>query len=567
MANRHVRNRSRDALRRRLHLALPLTFALLAGACSRDIPTTPTMTAAGARAQSASDVNVLVGFTTFPGDAQIALIENLGGKVTQRYDNFPIVAATLPASARDVLAATAGVKYVAPDGELEPYGGKQIMDYGVQKIDAPGAWAQGYKGQNVKVAVFDSGIDLEHPDLEVVGGVNFIPDANGVVDPLGYDDCLGHGTHVAGIVGAKNNGKNTVGVAPKAQLYAIRFFDCVGAGATQARELAGLDWAINNGMQVVNMSFGCCTISAQGQRIHVPLDNPAEEEAMNIAYERGIVLIAASGNSSQIQGNSINQPQVGYPAGYASVVAVGATNDADSLARFSQWGTDQELTAPGESVLSSFPVGTGSMSTLYVVSDAGHELASTPLAFAGPTPRGGLTAQAVFAGLGTPQEFATVDCTGKIAVVSRGQFSFAEKTRAAQDAGCIGIIIHNNQPGNFAGTLGTATDTARGGRAWIPGASISLEEGLYLDDQIRTRATTLSLTNSVGDLYVASGTSMASPHAAGVAALVLSKNPNLTPAQVRAVLQSSAEDLGTPGWDPLFGYGRVNAKRAVQQTP
>ena len=60
---------------------------------------------------------------------------------------------------------------------------------------------------------------------------------------------------------------------------------------------------------------------------------------------------------------------------------------------------------------------------------------------------------------------------------------------------------------------------------------------------------------------------MASPHAAGVAALILSKNPNLTPEQVRQVLRASATDLGTPGWDPLFGYGRVNAKRAVQQTP
>jgi serine protease len=160
-----------------------------------------------------------------------------------------------------------------------------------------------------------------------------------------------------------------------------------------------------------------------------------------------------------------------------------------------------------------------------------------------------------------------VDCVGKIAVVSRGQFTFAEKTRAAQDAGCIGIVIHNNQPGNFAGTLGTATDTARGGRAWIPGVSISLEEGAYLDNEIRSRPTTLTLINTVGNMATLSGTSMASPHAAGVAALVLSRNPALTPDQVRQVLRASAEDLGSLGWDPVFGYGRVNAKRAVQQTP
>ena len=75
------------------------------------------------------------------------------------------------------------------------------------------------------------------------------------------------------------------------------------------------------------------------------------------------------------------------------------------------------------------------------------------------------------------------------------------------------------------------------------------------------------MLNVAGNLAVLSGTSMASPHAAGVAALVLSKNPTLTPDQVRAVLRASGVDLGAPGWDPVFGYGRVNARNAVLQTP
>lgn len=278
---------------------------------------------------------------------------------------------------------------------------------------------------------------------------------------------------------------------------------------------------------------------------------------MNAAYQRGIVLIAASGNSSV--------PYVSYPAGYASVVAVGATDSDDLIASFSQTGTDQELTAPGVANLASVVVGTGVTTSLTVGSDNDRPLDAIPMQFSGTTRQQGITTTAVYAGLGTAADYEAVDCAGRIAVVMRGGTSFAEKTVAAMDAGCAAIVIHNHSPGTFNGTLGAAT--APDGRAWIPALSLTLDEGLYLKEQIGARETTLTLVNAVGNLGVKSGTSMASPHATGVAALVLSRNPNLSPDQVRQVLRASAEDLGTPGWDPVFGYGRVNAKRAVQQTP
>ncbi|MEJ7760981.1 MAG: S8 family serine peptidase [Gemmatimonadaceae bacterium] len=561
-----------DARAVSLRTLATLGFALLLSACDAQRTVLPPSAAVQQSSAlltgSAATADVLVGFTQAPGASQVTLVESLGGRVTRRYKYIPVVAASIPVAQRDLLAASAGVKFVEDDNELAPYGGKQIIDYGVSKIEAPAAWALGYSGQNVKVAIFDSGIDLTNPDLVVVGGVNFIPNsaADPTVDPLNYGDCFGHGTHVGGIVGATNNGNGTVGVAPKAQLYAIRFFDCAGGGATKSRELAGLEWAIDNGMDVINMSFGCCTIVQAGQRIHVPLASEAEEMAMNAAYERGIVLIAASGNSSVVNGQSVNQPVIAYPAAYASVVAVGATDDEDRLSSFSQFGDDQELTAPGVQNLSSYLVGKGSRAALTVDTDGGNELGSIPMLFAGLTSRTGLTSAAVFAGFGSAPEFAMVNCVGKIAVVSRGaNLTFAQKTEAAMNAGCAGIVMHNNQPGSFAGTLGTAT--APDGRAWIPAISISLDDGLYLDEKIRNGPTSVTLLNTVGNLASLSGTSMASPHAAGVAALVLSKNPNLTPAQVRQVLRASANDLGTPGWDPVFGYGRINAKRAVQQTP
>jgi subtilisin family serine protease len=485
----------------------------------------------------AADKAVLVGFHAAPGAAQVRLIESLGGRVTHQYKYIPVYAATLPEEQVSALAASPGVAYVEEDVALVPLGGRrQTMDYGVSKIEAPAAWALGHRGDGVKVGIFDSGIDLEHPDLvgAIDGGVDLVGDGHGL------DDCNGHGTHVAGIVGARDNRKGTVGVAPRARLYSMRFADCAWAGATRSKEIMGIEWAIDNGLQVINMSFG----------VAAPVPSASEEAALNAAYARGIVLVAASGNSSV--------PVVTLPAGYASVIAVGATDDQDQLATFSQWGTDQELTAPGVNNLSSIPVGTGQTTDLTVDSDNDRALDAIALQFAGLTRKQGLTADTIYAGLGTSVDFSGSDCTGRIALMTRGGTTFAEKTAAAKSAGCVGAIIHNNQPGNFNGTLGAAGD-------WIPVVSISLDEGLYLKNQIETRPTTTTILNVVGDYAIFSGTSMASPHAAGVAALVVGKSPGLSPDAVRAILRESADDRGAPGWDPQFGYGRVNARKAVER--
>lgn len=544
----------------RLLTSLSAGIALFALGCEKTAPT-ETLTGASSRSNiTASEVDVLVGFTSAPGADQVALVESVGGRVTRQYKYVPALAATIPTDQKDVLAAAPGVAYVEYDLAIDPLGGKQITDWGVSKIEAPAAWAVGFRGQAVKVGIFDSGIDVDHPDLSVVGGIDLVGDGNGL------DDCQGHGTHVAGIVAALNNGNHTVGVAPNAELYSMRFANCVWGGATISKMITGIEWAADNGIDVVNMSFGFNLGTAlTGGIVASPLPpgstsippSTAAQQAFDMAYARGVVFIGASGNSST--------PYVSYPAAYESVVAVGATDDADLIATFSETGTDQELTAPGVNNLASYLVGRGVSTTLTVDTDAGRELEAIPLAFSGMTNKRGITKEAVYAGFGTAADFASVNCTGKIAVISRGGPTFAEKATAAMNAGCVAAVIHNHTPGNFNGTLGTATTSD--GRAWIPVVSISLEEGLYLKDQIQSRSTTLTLINAAGNLAVLSGTSMASPHAAGVAALVLSKNPTLSPDQVRSVLRASAEDLGTPGWDAIFGYGRVNARRAVAMTP
>ena len=517
----------------------------LAAACDPRAPGLPSSPEASVTSK-ASRV-VIVGFRASPGASERALINAAGGSVRYNFRHIRAISANLPAAAVAALRNNPNVAYVDENITMVPLGTRQVVDWGVTKIDAPGAWALGFRGQNVKVGIFDSGIDVDHPDLTVAGGIDLVGDGNGL------DDCNGHGTHVAGIVAARDGSRHTVGVAPGAALYSMRLADCAWAGGTLEKMLQGVEWAIDNGMDVVNMSFG---FGVQG--VSVPISpGEAAEAAFDAAYAAGIVLVAASGNSST--------PWVGYPAAFESVIAVGATDDADMIASFSQTGEDQEVTAPGVSNLASYPVGFGQSTTLTVPTDNNRELDAIALEFAGLTRKQGLTSDAVYANLGTAADYAAASCAGKTAVVMRGGPTFAQKVEEAMNAGCVAVIIHNHTPGNFNGTLGAATTTD--GRAWIPAVSISLNDGLYLKDQIAAGPTRTSLLNVAGNLAVLSGTSMASPHAAAVAALILSKNPALTPDQVRAVLRTSGVDLGAPGWDPVFGYGRVNARNAVLQAP
>ncbi|MGQ0814092.1 MAG: S8 family serine peptidase, partial [Gemmatimonadota bacterium] len=464
-----------------------------------------------------------------------------------------VLAASIPTDQEDALDAAAGVRFVEDNVSLTPFGNKQITDWGVTKIEAPAAWKSGVQGEGAKVGIFDSGIDVDHPDLIVAGGIDLVGDGNGL------DDCQGHGTHVAGIVGARNGARHTVGVAPKSQLYSMRFADCLWQGASLDKMIAGLEWAIDNDMDVVNMSFG---FGIGG--VPLPTLGPLSEgadEALTLAYQAGIVLIAASGNSAAVPVSN-NEPYVGWPASHEDVIAVGATDDEDNLSTFSQYGTDQELTAPGVNNLSSYPVGTGIETSLFVDTDNDNELEAIAMLFSAFTDKKGLTAAAIYANFGTAVDYSLQSCAGKTAVVARGGLTFAQKAEAARDAGCAALIVHNNQPGNFNGTLGTPQDAQ--GRDWLPVASVSLDDGLYLKNQIESKPTTLSLFNTVGNLLVASGTSMAAPHAAGVAALIRSKTPTMSAPDVRNKLRSSSDDLGLAGWDPVFGYGRVNARKAVQ---
>ena len=195
------------------------------------------------------------------------------------------------------------------------------IPFNIKKVKADSAWNSS-KGSNVKVAVLDTGIGA-HNDLAVAGGVSFV-DNN-------YFDSNGHGTSVAGVIAALLNDEGLAGVSPSVDLYSVKIMQ--GSTGDLSNAIAGIEWAINNSIDIVSMSFGFNSYSQ------------IFKEVLQEAYNNNILLIAASGNNGQ--------DNILYPAKYDTVIAVGATNAYDSLASFSSYGFEQELVAPGVDINST----------------------------------------------------------------------------------------------------------------------------------------------------------------------------------------------------------------------
>lgn len=208
---------------------------------------------------------------------------------------------------------------------------EQTIPWGVEAIGAPGAWLR-TRGEGVRVAVIDTGIDLEHPDLKpnIAGGFNAV---NPAAQP---QDDNGHGTHVAGVIAALDNRAGVVGVAPKASLYAVKALDAYGMGYLSDL-IEGLDWCIRNGIDVVNMSLGTLE------------ENQSFHEAISRAHEAGIILVAAAGNEGE------GRDTVTYPARYPETIAVSAIDANNRMPPFASRGPRVDVLAPGVGVYSTWP--------------------------------------------------------------------------------------------------------------------------------------------------------------------------------------------------------------------
>jgi len=489
---------------------------------------------------------VIVGYQGSPTTA-LQTIRGHGGRVDFPYANFPLIAATVPARAVNALAASGGISFVEPvlpryvtshllDGELWD-GSPQITPWGTTAVRAPEAWdLDRSRGDGVRVAVLDTGFDLDHPDLaanfRVDLGFDFV---NGDADPSDTEGpFLGHGTSSAGNIAALDNRIGTVGVAPKADILPFRVCDSLEGICFTNAIIAAVDAAITNGADVISMSFGGPSAS-RGEKI-----------ALRAAFDAGIVLVASAGNAGR--------PPIECPACLAEVIAVGATDIDDALAGFSSFGKDAELVAPGVDVPSPTFGGNGREAALTQTAPDEVLLHPNPLEFTALTD--GLTAALASAGRATDSEVASLDLSGKIALIERGDITFAEKVSNVADKGALGAVIYNNAPGNFVGTLSSLSA--------IPAVSISREEGLALNGQLDAEITVeVHMVVIAIDYDLASGTSFSAPHVSGVAALVLGAAPDLSGQEVRLILQTTATDLGAAGYDTLFGFGLVNAEAAV----
>lgn len=441
-------------------------------------------------------------------------------------------------------------RYVLADTIVE---GQQTTPFGVDMVRAREVWPV-TKGRSVdttkrpiNVVVIDTGISYTINELKGAykGGYNFLA---GNDNPM---DDHGHGTHVAGTIAAADDGIGVVGIAPAINLWGIKNMNECGKGNSED-SIRAIDWIVAKkaeigGNWVANMSYGWNVPSA------------AERLAIQRATSQGVLVFAASGNGYD------DNPVEGiiYPAGYPEVVSVGAVDSTGTIAPFSQRGPSLKVVAPGVEVLSPVvgpQVGTNDGRSFPVSEFAAETSNGDTMCFSHST----ITANLVFAGYGRPGDFPS-GVAGKIVLIERGlpegsttTMTFAEKAKNAKLAGAIGAIIYNNVDGGLPGFLGTLTNPSL----------VPYTVGMSRADGLALRATpdaVVTISFGLERYSLGHGTSMSSPHAAAVGALVWAVAPDATPSQVATAIFETAKDLGAPGVDNVYGYGLVNAVDAAKK--
>ena len=414
---------------------------------------------------------------------------------------------------------------------------QQEMPWGVRAVHANSVWPA-TRGTGVNIALIDTGIDITHPDLAgaYAGGYNTFDSTKGPIDDHG------HGTHVAGILAAADNNFGTVGIAPNAKLWAVKVLSSDGQGKDE-NLIAGLDWVIGKkrevgGQWVANMSLGA------------PGGSDALAAAVQRAVDARIILVAAAGNNGR--------EKLMFPAVYDGVISVGAVDSQLKIWSFSAFSNSLSIVAPGVDVPSTylrekFPVAEVE-APLQLLS--GFSIVGSPMAT--------VTAPYINCGFGRIQDIPS-DASGKICVIERSPageeaIPFGEKARNAKEAGSVAVIIYNNDDvgRNDIAQWGLVTD---GEYAFPLTISMTFANAQKLLNGVPGFITESYRYREYGSM---TGTSMATPHVAGVVALLLALAPNANFAQIENTIQRTAQDIDVKGWDYKTSWGVVDALAAAK---
>ena len=271
---------------------------------------------------------------TLPEAAQIH--RQLGGQVKETIAGIGVQVVTVPGEQATEKAkaysSNARVAYAEPDFMAEALGSPDdpgfVNQWGMVKVQAPQAWDVTVGSPSINIAILDTGVDLDHPDLvgKLISNINFSNSGT-------TDDVYGHGTHVAGIAGAMtDNGIGVAGLGYSSTIMNVKVLDDNGSG-TYSGVASGIIWAVDNGAEVINMSLGGSSPSS------------TLEDAVNYAWSKGVIVVASAGNSGSTAPS--------YPAYYSNCIAVAAADANDALASWSNYGNWVDVAAPGLGIYST----------------------------------------------------------------------------------------------------------------------------------------------------------------------------------------------------------------------
>jgi len=411
-------------------------------------------------------------------------------------------------------------------------------------------YQNGYDGSGIVVSIIDTGVDLNHPDLEgqIIGGYDFVDN-----DEI-PEDTNGHGTQVAGIIASNGNLK---GIAPNSKILMYKVSED-GESVPSHLIIKAIEKSIEDSADIINISLG------------INQTNTKIDQAVNKAVKNNIFVVTAAGNFGP------ELSTIGSPGINPNAITVGATfnNVTNSL-------------------VSTFEIEDKSFNVFPMV---GTQALTEPI-----------TSQIIFGKYGKVNDLLENDVEGSILLIERGSdikneiIYFSDKEKNASDVGAMAIIVYNNEPGIFFGEL-IHEYVDEGYEPTIPALSVSRDDGLIIKEilQSDTKGTLdvfyhpdfvayfssrgpvspfyikpdlvapgafINTTDINGNYKISSGTSFAAPHVAGTAALILQKNPELIPQELKSILMTTSE-IVYDQFDDRFpievsGNGRIDVSKAI----